>query len=83
MTKKIWAVLFAMMIILAGCGTADEKQDQTSRRKTQQMLDKRLRRISIILKRQRKYRKMKGLWKWSLPWEQLKSSFSLSRLQKR
>jgi peptidyl-prolyl cis-trans isomerase B (cyclophilin B) len=27
MTKKILAVLFAMMLVLAGCGTADEKQE--------------------------------------------------------
>ncbi|MBT2683804.1 peptidylprolyl isomerase [Bacillus sp. ISL-37] len=27
MTKKIFAILFAMMVVLAGCGTADEKQE--------------------------------------------------------
>ena len=27
MTKKIFAILFAMMVALAGCGTADEKQE--------------------------------------------------------
>jgi peptidyl-prolyl cis-trans isomerase B (cyclophilin B) len=27
MTKKLLAVLFAMMVVLAGCGTADEKQE--------------------------------------------------------
>lgn len=27
MTKKILAILFAMMVVLAGCGTADEKQE--------------------------------------------------------
>jgi peptidyl-prolyl cis-trans isomerase B (cyclophilin B) len=27
MTKKIFMILFAMMVVLAGCGTADEKQE--------------------------------------------------------